>query len=106
MEEKTNASASDALELDPSPTLIPGDLSPMRLPHSPRVAPAAPLRFTCRPRSRAFLLALHRRHFCLRRGRSARLWPRAGAQSGKLLYGSDMEGGGPMRIPIPSRSAE
>ena len=103
MEEESNASESDALDSTSSRSCSHVHL--LRAPpvDSRQAATAMPLlRLDCSPAfCRLDRRPRHRSaHAAARLTRSS-----AFAHPGSLLYGSDMEGGGPMPIPIPDRRA-
>jgi polar amino acid transport system substrate-binding protein len=102
MEEKINASASDVLQLVFLPALFTGDLSPIGRPAftPPANRSTASIRSLAAVTSLLLVLTVATSAFGEDAPRSAGL--ERVRQSGKLLYGSDMEGGGPYAYPDPN----
>jgi polar amino acid transport system substrate-binding protein len=101
MEEEINASASGALVFDPSPAHLPGALSPRRRSafSPPATRASAAIRFQA-----AFLgvlLALIAAPASFGEDDPRSLGLERVRRSGQLVYGSDMEGGGPYAYPDP-----
>ena len=101
MEEKINASASDALELHPSPAFFPVDFSRARRAAFSPPTNRAPAANHFRAAFSAFVIALSAATSSFGDDAPRTVGLERVRHSGQLLYGSDMEGGGPYAYPDP-----